>query len=62
MQAVGWPPVRSFRRNALQKSCSYVKVAVDGAAYLRKVDLDAYNDYEQLLTAIGAMFSCFTSS
>ncbi|KAJ4780899.1 Auxin-responsive protein [Rhynchospora pubera] len=61
VQAVGWPPVRSFRRNALQKSCSYVKVAVDGAAYLRKVDLDAYSDYEQLLTAIGAMFSCFTS-
>jgi auxin-responsive protein IAA len=62
VQAVGWPPVRTFRRNTLEKSRSFVKVALDGAAYLRKVNLDAYNDYEQFLTAIGAMFSCFTSS
>ncbi|WOL20434.1 hypothetical protein Cni_G29239 [Canna indica] len=55
-QAVGWPPVKSFRRNAL-KSCTYVKVAVDGAPYLRKVDLEAYGGYQQLLAALEEMFS-----
>ncbi|NP_001290520.1 auxin-responsive protein IAA1 [Elaeis guineensis] len=58
-QVVGWPPVRSFRKNAL-KSCTYVKVAVDGAPYLRKVDLEMYGGYQQFLTAIEDMFSCFT--
>nr|CAD1823316.1 unnamed protein product [Ananas comosus var. bracteatus] len=58
-QVVGWPPVRSFRRNVL-KSCTYVKVAVDGAPYLRKVDLEAYRGYDQLLAALQDMFSCFT--
>lgn len=58
-QVVGWPPVRSFRKNAL-KSCTYVKVAVDGAPYLRKVDLEMYGGYHQLLIALEEMFSCFT--
>ncbi|KAK8931149.1 Auxin-responsive protein IAA1 [Platanthera zijinensis] len=58
-QVVGWPPVRSFRKIAL-KSCAYVKVAVDGAPYLRKVDLEMYAGYQQLLTALKEMFSCFT--
>ncbi|ONK59437.1 uncharacterized protein A4U43_C08F6420 [Asparagus officinalis] len=57
-QVVGWPPVRSFRKNVL-KSCTYVKVAVDGAPYLRKVDLETYGGYEQLLAALEEMFSCF---
>nr|XP_018673804.1 PREDICTED: auxin-responsive protein IAA1-like isoform X1 [Musa acuminata subsp. malaccensis] len=59
-QVVGWPPVRSFRRNVL-KSCTYVKVAVDGTPYLRKVDLEAYAGYQQLLTALEEMFTCFTA-
>ncbi|CAL9040586.1 unnamed protein product [Musa banksii] len=59
-QVVGWPPVRSFRRNVL-KSCTYVKVAVDGTPYLRKVDLEAYAGYQQLLIALEEMFSCFTA-
>ncbi|XP_077254159.1 auxin-responsive protein IAA16-like [Tasmannia lanceolata] len=58
-QVVGWPPVRSFRKNAL-KSCTYVKVAVDGAPYLRKVDLEMYTSYQQLLVALEHMFTCFT--
>ncbi|KAJ9190111.1 hypothetical protein P3X46_001342 [Hevea brasiliensis] len=58
-QVVGWPPVRSYRKNAM-KSCKYVKVAVDGAPYLRKVDLEIYNSYQQLLSALEDMFSCFT--
>ncbi|OAY36819.1 auxin-responsive protein IAA17 [Manihot esculenta] len=57
-QVVGWPPVRGYRKNAM-KSCKYVKVAVDGAPYLRKVDLEMYNTYEQLLSALEDMFSCF---
>ncbi|XWS20352.1 hypothetical protein CRYUN_Cryun31cG0094100 [Craigia yunnanensis] len=58
-QVVGWPPVRAFRKNAM-KSCKYVKVAADGAPYLRKVDLQMYNSYQQLLTSLEQMFSCFT--
>ncbi|KAJ4959437.1 hypothetical protein NE237_026548 [Protea cynaroides] len=58
-QVVGWPPVRAFRKSAL-KSCMYVKVAVDGAPYLRKVDLEMYSSYEQLLSALEAMFTYFT--
>ncbi|CAN6700876.1 unnamed protein product [Malus baccata var. baccata] len=55
-QVVGWPPVRVSRKN-LMKSCKYVKVAVDGAPYLRKVDLEMYNSYQQLLRALEDMFS-----
>ncbi|KAK9268556.1 hypothetical protein L1049_000310 [Liquidambar formosana] len=58
-QVVGWPPVRLFRKKAL-KSCTYVKVAVDGAPYLRKVDLEMYASYQELLRALEEMFTCFT--
>ncbi|KAK7345885.1 hypothetical protein VNO77_16500 [Canavalia gladiata] len=72
-QVVGWPPVRSFRKNmfAAQKrdgeeseknspNASFVKVSMDGAPYLRKVDLKMYNSYPQLSDALGKMFSSFT--
>ncbi|KAE9585855.1 putative transcription factor interactor and regulator AUX-IAA family [Lupinus albus] len=58
---VGWPPVRSSRKNGM-KSCKYVKVAMDGAPYLRKVDLEMYESYDQLLRALETMFSCLTIS
>nr|AGG19163.1 auxin-responsive Aux/IAA protein [Pyrus pyrifolia] len=58
-QVVGWPPVRVSRKN-LMKSCKYVKVAVDGAPYLRKVDLEMYNSYQQLLGGLEYMFSFLT--
>ncbi|XP_054781502.1 auxin-responsive protein IAA17-like isoform X1 [Prosopis cineraria] len=58
-QAVGWPPVRASRKNVL-KSCKFVKVAVDGAPYLRKVDLEKYESYDQLLTSLEAMFGSLT--
>lgn len=58
-QVVGWPPVRSYRKNMV-KTCKYVKVAVDGAPYLRKVDLEIYTSYQQLLAALEDMFTCFT--
>ncbi|RZR90926.1 hypothetical protein BHM03_00018946 [Ensete ventricosum] len=53
---VGWPPVRSYWKNTL-RSCAFVKVAVDGTPYLRKVDLETYRGYRELLTAVQAMFS-----
>lgn len=75
-QVVGWPPVRSFRKNmmAVQKSSkdeesataaaggavAFVKVSMDGAPYLRKVDLKMYSSYQQLSEALASMFSSFT--
>ncbi|KAF0916119.1 hypothetical protein E2562_000725 [Oryza meyeriana var. granulata] len=67
-RVVGWPPVRSFRKNALadvagscKAAAKFVKVAVDGAPYLRKVDLEAYAGYDQLLRALqDKFFSHFT--
>ncbi|KAL6839428.1 hypothetical protein ACP4OV_030698 [Aristida adscensionis] len=63
-RAVGWPPVRAYRRNALRDEaaaggagCKLVKVAVDGAPYLRKVDLAAHDGYAALLRALHGMFA-----
>ncbi|KAM7259731.1 hypothetical protein ACFE04_015472 [Oxalis oulophora] len=61
-QVVGWPPIRSYRKNSFQKSetefggRSYVKVSLDGAPYLRKIDLKSYNEYGELLLALEKMF------
>lgn len=75
-QVVGWPPVRSFRKNVVQMaahqkssdeeaaaaacSAAFVKVSMDGAPYLRKVDLKMYKSYQQLSDALAKMFSSFT--
>lgn len=74
-QVVGWPPVRSFRKNSMANnphkadeeadamtgsSRLYVKVSMDGAPYLRKVDIKTYNSYKDLSSALEKMFSCFT--
>ncbi|KAJ8759451.1 hypothetical protein K2173_006992 [Erythroxylum novogranatense] len=76
-QVVGWPPIRSFRKNvmAVQKTngdesekaagtsgggVAFVKVSMDGAPYLRKVDLKLYQSYKELSDALGKMFSSFT--
>lgn len=40
--------------------CLYVKVSMDGAPYLRKVDLKIYSNYMELSSALEKMFSCFT--
>jgi auxin-responsive protein IAA len=34
----------------------YVKVSVDGAPYLRKIDLKVYRSYPELLKALEDMF------
>ncbi|ESQ56147.1 hypothetical protein EUTSA_v10026385mg [Eutrema salsugineum] len=54
-QIVGWPPVRSNRKNN-NKGVSYVKVSMDGAPYLRKIDLKMYKNYPELLKALENMF------
>lgn len=74
-QVVGWPPIRSFRKNTMANNspknendtegkpasvCIYVKVGMDGAPYLRKVDLRTYCSYQDLSSALEKMFSCFT--
>lgn len=71
---MGWPPVRQFRKNSLASTsktneevdgkastgASFVKVSMDGAPYLRKVDLRNYSAYQGLSSALEKMFSCFT--
>ncbi|EEF46423.1 auxin-responsive protein IAA27 [Ricinus communis] len=74
-QVVGWPPIRSFRKNTMASNvaknnedaegksgsgCLYVKVSMDGAPYLRKVDLKTYSNYVELSSGLEKMFSCFT--
>nr|XP_043627589.1 auxin-responsive protein IAA14-like [Erigeron canadensis] len=41
-------------------SAAFVKVSMDGAPYLRKVDLKLYESYQQLSDALAKMFSSFT--
>lgn len=60
---MGWPPIRSYRKNTLlpnknETDCGgmYVKVSVDGAPYLRKIDLKVYKCYSELLKALENMF------
>ncbi|KAG8097624.1 hypothetical protein GUJ93_ZPchr0013g37213 [Zizania palustris] len=78
-QVVGWPPVRSFRKNVLAvraekgkgavdgdkpgaSAAKLVKVSMDGAPYLRKVDLAMYESYQQLSMALHQkLFSSFTT-
>ncbi|GAB2293688.1 hypothetical protein Dimus_027901 [Dionaea muscipula] len=73
-QVVGWPPIRSFRKNSLATTSKnndevdgkagpgalFIKVSMDGAPYLRKVDLKAYAAYQELSSALETMFTCFT--
>ncbi|KAL2332406.1 hypothetical protein Fmac_019987 [Flemingia macrophylla] len=54
-QVVGWPPVKASRKSVM-KSCKFVKVAVDGAPYLRKVDLEMYESYAHLMRELETMF------
>ncbi|KAJ4969029.1 hypothetical protein NE237_015730 [Protea cynaroides] len=62
-QVVGWPPIRSYRKNSFQPKKTeadpagiYVKVSMDGAPYLRKIDLKLYKGYSELLKALEDMF------
>ncbi|GAV71414.1 LOW QUALITY PROTEIN: AUX_IAA domain-containing protein, partial [Cephalotus follicularis] len=73
-QVVGWPPIRSFRKNSLATTSRindevdgkvglglFVKVCIDGVPYLRKVHLKNYSKYQELSSALEKkMFSSFT--
>ncbi|KAJ0253188.1 Auxin-responsive protein IAA28 [Hirschfeldia incana] len=66
---VGWPPVRPSRRNLtaqpkeeMKKRVSdeerevYVKINMEGVPIGRKVNLSAYNNYQQLSHAVDQLF------
>ncbi|XP_071716884.1 auxin-responsive protein IAA8-like [Rutidosis leptorrhynchoides] len=75
-QVVGWPPIRSFRKNTMATNtsknrdvaegdsgcvgCLYVKVSMDGAPYLRKVDLKTCKNYTELSKALEKLFNHVT--
>ncbi|XP_022754607.1 auxin-responsive protein IAA2-like [Durio zibethinus] len=77
---VGWPPIRSFRKNLASNSLSkpasdspnekdnggkpensntqlFIKINMEGIPIGRKVNLSAYNSYEELSLAIDELFS-----
>ncbi|CAN1131782.1 Auxin-induced protein 22D [Linum perenne] len=57
-QAIGWPPIRSYRKNCFEQKMKseYVKVSMDGAPYLRKIDVKMYKSYYELLSGLESMF------
>ncbi|XP_022145004.1 auxin-responsive protein IAA4-like isoform X2 [Momordica charantia] len=57
---MGWPPVRSYRKKTIEmNNCKYVKVAADGAPYLRKIDLEMFNSYKELFNTFRKLFISF---
>ncbi|XP_058111853.1 auxin-induced protein AUX22-like [Magnolia sinica] len=66
-RVVGWPPICSYRqKNSLHERKSgpeaakiYVKVSMDGAPFLRKIDLNVYKRYSDLSVAFEKLFGCF---
>ncbi|XP_022720890.1 auxin-induced protein AUX22-like [Durio zibethinus] len=62
-QVVGWPPVCSYRKknsfsdeDGSKTSKMYVKVSMDGAPFLRKIDLGMHRGYSDLATALEKLF------
>lgn len=81
---VGWPPIRSFRKNLASTSSAksvsepqnpiptkpvnekpvaehsrkglFIKINMDGVPIGRKVDLNAYDSYEKLSSAVDELF------
>ncbi|XP_057514715.1 auxin-induced protein IAA6-like [Actinidia eriantha] len=62
-QVVGWPPVCSYRRknsfNGREVAKIYVKVSMDGAPFLRKIDLGTHKGYDDLAVALEKLFGCY---
>ncbi|KAJ6706329.1 AUXIN-RESPONSIVE PROTEIN IAA6 [Salix purpurea] len=63
---VGWPPVSSYRINngfnekdRHETSKNYVKVSMDGAPFLRKIDLGMHKAYSDLVVALEKLLGCF---
>ncbi|XP_052176001.1 auxin-induced protein AUX22-like [Diospyros lotus] len=58
-QVVGWPPVCSYRRKSGAGTAkAYVKVSMDGAPFLRKIDLSCHKGYGDLAGALEKLFAC----
>ncbi|OIW09084.1 hypothetical protein TanjilG_16311 [Lupinus angustifolius] len=59
-QMVGWPPVCSYRKknSVNEASRPYVKVSMDGAPFLRKIDLGMHKGYSELALALEKLFGC----
>ncbi|XP_076923819.1 auxin-induced protein AUX22-like [Bidens hawaiensis] len=51
---VGWPPVCSYRKKTIVKM--YVKVSMDGAPFLRKIDINGFKGYSDFVIALGNLF------
>ncbi|KAK8465119.1 hypothetical protein PHAVU_010G151732 [Phaseolus vulgaris] len=60
-EVVGWPPVCSYRKKKSVKEGSkmYVKVSMDGAPFLRKMDLAVHKRYSDLAFALENLFGCY---
>lgn len=59
-QVVGWPPVCSYRKkNTINETKMYVKVSMDGAPFLRKIDLAMHKGYSELVLALEKFFGCY---
>ncbi|XP_014499878.1 auxin-induced protein 22C [Vigna radiata var. radiata] len=59
-QVVGWPPVCSYRKkNTVNEPKLYVKVSMDGAPFLRKIDLAMHKGYSDLAFALDKFFGCY---
>lgn len=58
-QVVGWPPVCSYRKKNSFNDKLYVKVSMDGAPFLRKIDLNTHKGYPDLALALEKLFGCF---
>lgn len=59
-QVVGWPPVCSYWKNCMNEgSKMYVKVSMDGAPFLRKIDLGMHKGYLELVLALEKLFGCY---
>nr|XP_043614770.1 auxin-induced protein IAA6 [Erigeron canadensis] len=59
---VGWPPVCVYRKNSSSVlrdvTKTYVKVSMDGAPILRKIDLSCFKGYSDLGMALEKLFDC----
>ncbi|TXG61975.1 hypothetical protein EZV62_013338 [Acer yangbiense] len=69
---VGWPPIRSFRKNVASKPAPkegsdgkslsfknnqlFVKISMEGVPIGRKINLSVYDSYEELSFAIDELF------
>nr|GEW89107.1 auxin-induced protein 22A [Tanacetum cinerariifolium]GEW92855.1 auxin-induced protein 22A [Tanacetum cinerariifolium]GEX07848.1 auxin-induced protein 22A [Tanacetum cinerariifolium]GEX57555.1 auxin-induced protein 22A [Tanacetum cinerariifolium] len=57
---VGWPPVCLYRKKSVRDATKmYVKVSMDGAPILRKVDLSCFKGYSDLGMALEKLFNCY---